>query len=174
MTLKKICVVVGSRANYSSIKSAMRAIDAHPELELQLVTAASAVLDRYGNVVELIERDGFTPLARINMLIEGETPSTMAKSTGLGLIELSSVFDRLEPDVVLTVGDRFETMATTLAAAYMNIPLAHVQGGEITGSIDEKVRHAVTKLADGQSDRFSQRAYELTDAVPPCTAACST
>jgi UDP-hydrolysing UDP-N-acetyl-D-glucosamine 2-epimerase len=145
--MNKICVVVGSRANYSSIKSVMRAVQAHPDLTLQLVVGASALLDRYGSVVEVIERDGFTADARVNMIIEGETPVTMAKSTGLGLLELPTIFDRLKPDCVITVGDRFETMATAVAAAYMNIPLAHTMGGEVTGTIDESVRHAVTKLA---------------------------
>ena len=144
---RKICVVVGSHANYSSIKSAMRAIQAHPDLELQLVVGASALLDRFGAIVDVIEMDGFKPDARVHMIIEGETPLTMAKSTGLGLLELPTVFDRLKPDVVLSVGDRFETMATAIAAAYMNIPLAHTMGGEITGTIDESIRHAVTKLA---------------------------
>src|SRR5918994_636159 len=73
---------------------------------------------------------------------------TSAKSTGLGVVELSSVFDALRPDVVVTIADRFETLATAVAASYTNIPVAHLQGGEVTGSIDEKVRHAVTKLAD--------------------------
>src|SRR3954453_5195225 len=123
--MRKICVVIGSRANYSSIKSAMRAIDDHPELELQLVVGASAILDRYGAVADLVEADGFDVKAKVYMLIEGETPATMAKSTGLGLLELPTVFATLEPDIVLTVGDRFETMATTLAAVYMNFPLAH-------------------------------------------------
>lgn len=145
--MKKVCVVVGSRANYSSIKSAMSAIVAHPELELQLVVGASALLDRYGTSVSVIEADGFEPLERVFMLIEGETPSTMAKSTGLGLLELPTVFERLKPDFVVTVGDRFETMATALAAAYMNIPLAHTMGGEVSGTIDESIRHAVTKFA---------------------------
>ena len=145
--MRNVCVVVGSRANYSSIKSAMRAIDAHPDLELQLVVGASALLDRYGSVGELIEEDGFEPDERVFMLIEGETPSTMAKSTGLGLLELPTAFERLEPDVVVTVGDRFETMATALAATYMNIPLAHTMGGEVSGNIDESIRHAVTKFA---------------------------
>ncbi|KPK56531.1 MAG: UDP-N-acetylglucosamine 2-epimerase [Thiotrichales bacterium SG8_50] len=145
--MKKVCVVVGSRANYSSIKSAMRAIEQHPKLELQLVVGASALLDRYGAVVNLIERDGFQAAARVHMLIEGESPTTMAKSTGLGLIELPTIFEQLAPDVVLTVGDRFETMATTLAAAYMNIPIAHTMGGEVSGTIDESIRHAVTKFA---------------------------
>lgn len=145
--MKMICAVVGSRANYSSIKSALRAIKEHPDLELQLVISASALLDRYGTVVDVMEADGFEASAKLHMLVEGETPTTMAKSTGLGLIELPSVFERLNPDVVITVGDRFETMATTLAAAYMNIPIAHTMGGEVTGSIDESIRHAVTKFA---------------------------
>src|SRR5262252_6526253 len=147
MSKRKICVVVGSRANYSSIKAVLRAVDKHPQLELQLVAAASALLDRYGSVVEVIERDGFTPMAKLFMLVEGETPASMVKSTGLGLIELPTIFEKLAPDVVLTVGDRFETMATALAAAYMNIPLAHTMGGEVSGNIDESIRHAVTKFA---------------------------
>lgn len=145
--MRKICVVIGSRANYASIKSAMRAIDAHPDLELQTVAGASALLDRYGAVVDLVEADGFDVAGKVFMLIEGETPITMAKSTGLGLLELPTLFTQLEPEVVLTVGDRFETMATALAAAYMNIPLAHTMGGEVTGTIDESIRHAVTKFA---------------------------
>ncbi len=145
--MRSVCVVVGSRANYSSIKSAMRAIEEHADLELQLVVGASALLDRYGTVLDLIEKDGFQPSERVFMLIEGETPGTMAKSTGLGLLELPTAFDRLQPDVVITVGDRFETMATALAATYMNIPLAHTMGGEVSGNIDESIRHAVTKFA---------------------------
>jgi UDP-hydrolysing UDP-N-acetyl-D-glucosamine 2-epimerase len=125
----------------------MVAIKDHPNLELQLVVGASALLDRYGSVVSLIEKDGFKVFAKVNMLIEGETPETMAKSTGLGLLELPSIFSNIKPDFVLTVGDRFETMATTLAAAYMNIPVAHTMGGEVTGTIDESIRHAVTKFA---------------------------
>ena len=145
--MREICVVVGSRANYSSIKSAMRAIQAHSDLKLQLVVGASALLDRFGSVVEVIEADGFEPDAKVNMIIEGGTPVTMAKSTGLGLLELPTIFDLLKPDIVISVGDRFETMATAIAAAYMNIPLAHTMGGEVTGTIDESIRHAVTKLA---------------------------
>ena len=145
--MRKICVVIGSRANYSSIKSAMRAIQEHPDLELQVVVGASALLDRFGEVVQVVEADGFWPDARVHMIIEGETPVTMAKSTGLGLLELPTIFEILKPDVVITVGDRFETMATAIAAAYMNIPLAHTMGGEVTGTIDESIRHAVTKLA---------------------------
>ena len=145
--MRKVCVVIGSRANYGSIKSVMRAVRAHPELKLQIIVGASALLDRFGSVVDVIERDGFVPDARVNMIVEGETPVTMAKSTGLGLLELPTLFELLKPDVVITVGDRFETMATAVAGAYMNIPLAHTMGGEVTGTIDESIRHAITKLA---------------------------
>ena len=145
--MRKICVVIGSRANYSSIKSALTSIKNHPKLTLQIVACSSAVLDRYGQVTTLIESDGFQIDASINTLVEGETPATMAKSTGLGLIELPTIFELLSPDIVFTIGDRFETMATTLAAAYMNIPVAHSMGGEVSGTIDESIRHAVTKFA---------------------------
>ena len=147
MAKKKICVVVANRANYSSIKSAMRAIDAHPDLELQVIAGASVLLDRYGSAIDLIREDGFTPDATFHMIIEGETPSTMAKSAGLGLLELPTLLEGLKPDVVLAVGDRFEVIAVAVAAVFMNIPLAHTMGGEVTGTIDESVRHAVTKLA---------------------------
>lgn len=145
---RKICVVVTARPSYSRIRSALRAIQNHPDLELQLVVAASALLGRYGSAVDYVEKDGFEISARVYMVLDGENLTTMAKTTGLGLLELSTVFDNLKPDAVITVADRYETLATAVAASYMNIPVAHVQGGEVTGSIDEKVRHAVTKLAD--------------------------
>ena len=148
MTKKKICVLVTARPSYSRIRSALRAIDEHADLELQLVVAASALLDRYGNAIRVIERDGFDVKARVYMVVEGENLVTSAKSTGLGLVELATVFDNLRPDAVVTVADRYETLATAVAASYMNIPVVHVQGGEVTGSIDEKVRHAVTKLSN--------------------------
>jgi UDP-hydrolysing UDP-N-acetyl-D-glucosamine 2-epimerase len=144
---RKVCVAVASRANYARIKTALEAIEQHPDLELQLVAGASLVLERFGNALEVLTMDGFAPDATIRFIIEGETPATMAKSTGLGLLELPTVFELLQPDIVVTVADRFETIATAVAASYMNIPVAHTQGGEISGSIDESVRHAVTKLA---------------------------
>jgi len=145
---RKVCVVVTARPSYSRIKSALRAIAKHPDLELQLVVAASALLDRYGNTIRYIEQDGFDIAARVYMVLEGENLVTSAKTTGLGLMELATVFDNLQPDVVVTIADRYETLSTAVAASYMNIPVAHVQGGEVTGSIDEKVRHAVTKLSN--------------------------
>ena len=159
--MRKICVVVGSRANYSSIKSAMRSIQRHPDLKLQVIVGASALLDRYGSVVDLVEKEGFQLAGKVYMLVEGETPATMAKSTGLGLLELPTLFENLQPDIVLTVGDRFETMATTLAATYMNIPLAHTMGGEVSGTIDESIRHAVTKFAHIHFPACSQAAERI-------------
>ena len=109
--------------------------------------AASALLNRFGSVIDVIRNDGFNIDTTVHMIIEGENPTTMAKSTGLATIELATHFENLKPDIVLTVADRFETMATAIAASYMNIPVAHTQGGELTGSIDESVRHAITKLS---------------------------
>jgi UDP-hydrolysing UDP-N-acetyl-D-glucosamine 2-epimerase len=146
--IRKICVVITARPSYSRIKTALQAIVANPNLELQLIVAGSALLERYGNAAEFIERDGFKIDEKIYMVLEGENLTSMAKTTGLGIIELSSAFDKLRPDIVITIADRFETMATAIAASYMNIPLAHIQGGEVTGNIDEKVRHSITKLAD--------------------------
>lgn len=145
---KNVCVVVTARPSYSRIKTALSAIRDEPGLKLQLVLAASALLDRYGEVASTIQSDGFEIERQVYMVLEGENPTLMAKTTGLGLVELATAIDSLATDVVVTVADRYETMATAVAAAYMNIPLVHIQGGEITGNIDEKVRHAVTKLAD--------------------------
>lgn len=144
---RKICVVVASRANYGRVKYVLKAIQEHSDLELQLVVGASVLLDRFGNALRVIEEDGFVPTRKIYYVIEGENLETQAKSTGLGIIELSTVFEDIRPDVVVTVADRYETMATAIAATYLNIPLAHIQGGEITGNIDELVRHAITKLS---------------------------
>ena len=118
------------------------------DLELQLIVAASALLDRYGNVVEVMRSDGFRPAMEVHMVVEGETPLTSTKTVGLGIVEMSNVLHHLRPDVVISVADRYETITTAISGAYMNIPVAHIQGGEVTGSIDEKVRHAVTKLSD--------------------------
>ena len=158
---RKICVVITARPSYSRVKTVLEAVKRHPDLQLQLVVAASALLERYGRVEEQIITDGFDIDARVFMVLEGENPTSMAKTTGIGLIELATVFDRLQPDVVVTIADRFETLATATAAAYMGVPLAHIQGGEVTGSIDERVRHAVTKLADIHFPASDQAARHI-------------
>jgi UDP-hydrolysing UDP-N-acetyl-D-glucosamine 2-epimerase len=147
-SLRKVCIVITARPSYARVKSVLEAMTAENDLELQLVLGASALLERYGPLIDVVRADGFDPSASVYMVVEGENLVTTAKSTGLGVVELASVFDNLRPDVVVSVADRYETIATAIAAAYMNLPLVHIQGGEVTGSIDEKVRHAVTKLAD--------------------------
>jgi len=164
LSKRKICVAITARPSYSRIRSALTALSDRNDVELQIVAAASALLDRYGNAVNVIEQEGFRVDRHVYSILEGENLITSAKSTGIGLSEMAGVFADLAPDLVVTVADRFETMATAVAAAYMNLPLAHVQGGEITGSIDEKVRHAVTKLADLHlvaSERAAERVIRM-------------
>jgi UDP-hydrolysing UDP-N-acetyl-D-glucosamine 2-epimerase len=146
--MRKICVVVTARPSYSRIKSLLYSVSERPDLELQLVVAGSALLERYGKVSEQMTVDGFHASAEVYNVLDGDNPLLMAKSTGLATMELATVFETLQPDVVITIGDRYETLGTAIAASYMNIFLAHIQGGEVTGSIDERVRHAVTKLSD--------------------------
>lgn len=145
--MKKIGVVVTSRASYSRVKSVLKAIKKHKDLELYLVGGASLLLYKYGNAAEIMEKDGFKVNEKVYMVVEGENPTTMAKTVGVGIMELSTTFDNHRPDIVISIADRFETICTAIAASYLNIPIAHIQGGEISGSIDEKVRHAVTKFS---------------------------
>jgi UDP-hydrolysing UDP-N-acetyl-D-glucosamine 2-epimerase len=130
------------------VKSVLTELAKRSDVHLQLVVAASALLDRTGRVVETIKRDGFEIDAEVSSLVEGDDSANMVKTTALTMLDLTSVFSRLQPSVVLTIADRYETIATSIAASYMRIPLAHLQGGEISGNIDERVRHANTKLAD--------------------------
>lgn len=147
MIKKKICVVIASRANYGRAKSVLKSISQHKNLHLQLILCASAILDKFGNIENIVKSDGFKIDEKINFTTQGDSPSSMARTTGLGIIYLSQTFERLKPDIVVTIADRYETMSTAIAAAYQNILLAHIQGGEITGSIDESVRHSITKLS---------------------------
>ena len=146
--MKKICVIVTARTSYAKVKPILKAVQEHADLELQLICAGSALINRYGAIDEQIERDGFQINERIYMIVEGESLLTSAKTTGLGMIEFATAYQNLKPDCVFIMADRYEQMAAAVPAAYMNIPLAHAQGGEVTGNIDEKVRHAITKLAD--------------------------
>lgn len=162
--MRKVCVVITARPSYARIRSLLHAVGEHQDLELQLVVAASALLDRYGSADKVIESEGFKIDRRVYMIVEGENCVTSAKSTGLGVTELATVFNDLQPDFIVTIADRFETMATAIAASYMHIPLVHVQGGEVTGSIDEKVRHAITKLADihcVSGEQAAQRVIQM-------------
>lgn len=144
---RKICVVLVDRANYGRLKPVMHAIAARPELELQVVAAGTMVLERFDQPVNVVRADGFPIHGEIYLELEGSTPATMAKSVGFGVVEFASEFQRLKPDVVLLIGDRYEALAAAIAAAYMNICIAHIQGGEVSGSIDESARHAISKFA---------------------------
>ena len=146
--MRNICIVVTARPSYARVKTLLIAIKKHPKLKLSLIVTGSALLDKYGSVIDVIKKDGFEPTSIVHILIEGESLLTSAKSTGIGIIELSNTFHNLKPDIVISIADRYETIATAIASSYQNIPVAHIQGGEVTGSIDEKVRHSVTKLSD--------------------------
>lgn len=164
---RKICAVITARASYARIKTVLREVENHPNLELQLVLGASLLLDRYGMGANIIEKDGFKVSAHVYMVLEGENPITMAKTTGIGLLELPTILNDLKPDIVLTVADRYETIATAISASYMNIPVAHIQGGEVSGSIDEKVRHAVTKLSNFHfvsNENCAKRVIQMGEA----------
>jgi UDP-hydrolysing UDP-N-acetyl-D-glucosamine 2-epimerase len=139
--------VLVDRANYGRLKPVMRAIASHPKLQLQVIAAGTLVLERFDQPVRVIKQDGFQVDGEIYVELEGSTPATMAKSVGFGMVEFASEFQRLKPDVVLIIGDRYEALAAAIAAAYMNICIAHVQGGEVSGSIDESARHAISKFA---------------------------
>lgn len=147
MKKKNIAIVIFSRANYARIKSLVVELKKSKKINLSVVIGASALLDKYGNLENILRKDKIKVAAKTYSIVEGDNPLTMAKSTGLGIIELSQIFSNINPEIVVTVADRFETMATAITSTYMNIILAHTQGGEVTGSIDESVRHAITKMA---------------------------
>ncbi len=145
--MKKICFVVNSRANYARIKTAIQASYANKNFECFVIVGASGLLYNYGRVEDIIKQDEIEIDYRVFSSVSGDTPESMAKTTGLAIIELSTIFAKINPDFVVSVADRYETLGTVIAASYMNIPVVHTQGGEISGSIDESVRHACTKLS---------------------------
>lgn len=144
---RKICIVLTVRGNYAKMKSIMKEIKNRSNCELQLVVGGAVILHKFGNPINIIEADGFEISEMVHFLVEGGKPITMAKSTGLAVVELSTVFENLRPDIVMAIADRFEALAVAVAASYMNIPVAHLEGGELSGSIDESIRHAITKLS---------------------------
>ena len=145
--MKKICIYTSNRSEYSRLKSVMFSIQANPSLELYIIVAGSHLLFRYGLTVKEIEEDGFSIYQKILTVVEGENPEAMGKSAGLAITELTTCLTNLKPDCLLIVGDRYDVLPPVITSAYLNIPVAHIQGGEITGSIDETVRHAITKFS---------------------------
>ena len=168
---RKVCVVLVDRANYGRLKPVMAAIREQPQLQLQIVAAGTMVLERFDSPVKVVEADGFVVDGQIYTELEGSTPSTMAKSVGFGVMEFASEFQRLKPDVVLIIGDRYEALSAALAAAYMNLCILHLQGGEVSGSIDESARHCISKLsqfhfpATKRSAEYLVRMGERADTI---------
>lgn len=144
---RKVLVLLVDRANYGRLKPVMKAIQRHPALTLQVLAAGTMVLERFAQPVKEVRNDGFPVDGEIFIEVEGSTPLTMAKSVGFATIEFASELHRLKPDVVVLIGDRYEALAATVAAAYMNLCVLHIQGGEVSGSIDESCRHAISKFA---------------------------
>lgn len=161
---KKIAVVLVNRANYARMKPVMQALQQEPNIDMQTICAGSMLLDRYGCARNVVAADGFPVESEVYLQLEGSVPITMVKSIGLAVIEFASEFSRMKPDFVLMIGDRYEAMAAAIAAAYQNICLIHLQGGEISGSIDESTRHAITKLAHYHFPA-TQRAAEYIVAM---------
>ena len=143
----KLCLVITTRGNYAKVKSIIQAAENDSDVELQIIVGGGAILAKYGNIADSLATMGVKVDRRIHFLVEGETPVTMAKSAGLAVSEFTTAFENLQPDVVMVIADRFECLSIAMTASYMNIPVAHMEGGEVSGSIDESIRHAITKLS---------------------------
>lgn len=161
---KKVAVVLVNRANYGRMKPVMKALQLENDVQMQVICAGSTLLDRFGRARDMVEQDGFPIDAEVYLEVEGSVPVTMTKSTGLAVIEFASEFQRLKPDFVLLIGDRYEAIAVAIAATFQNICLIHIQGGEVSGSIDESIRHAITKLAHYHFPA-TQRAARYIEAM---------
>lgn len=145
--MRKICVVTNSRADYSRLKTLLKSLKSRKDIEVQLFVIGPHLLTSYGMTIDEIERDGFKVAYKMHTEVDGRVPVTMAKSTGAAVTELANAFYNFKPDIVVVHGDRYETLAAATAASLMNIAVAHIQGGEVSGTIDEHIRHAVTKLS---------------------------
>ncbi len=148
MARRKICVVSGGRADYGLLYWPMREIAASPHFELRLAVTGAHLAPEFGDTLATIERDGFGIDAKVEMLLSSDTPVGIAKSIGLGVIGFADALDRLRPDLLLLLGDRFEILAAAQAALIARLPVAHLCGGDVTeGAFDEAIRHAITKMA---------------------------
>ncbi len=144
----KICVLTGTRAEYGLLLPVMRLLTADPGFTLQVVATAAHLSPEFGETWRVIEQDGFPLDAKVEMLLSSDTGIGTAKSVGLGISGLADALDRLSPDLLLVVGDRFEILAAAQAALFLRIPVGHIAGGDVTeGAMDESMRHAITKLA---------------------------
>ncbi|KGM97333.1 UDP-N-acetylglucosamine 2-epimerase (hydrolyzing) [Clostridium botulinum] len=144
---RKIAVITGTRADYGIYYSVLKAIEKHKDLELYLIVCGMHLSPEFGMTINEIEKDGFKIDDNIDTILSSDSGGAMAKSIGITLMGLTQSLDRIKPDVLLILGDRGEMIAGALAAIHMNIPVAHIHGGEVTGTVDESIRHSITKLS---------------------------
>jgi GDP/UDP-N,N'-diacetylbacillosamine 2-epimerase (hydrolysing) len=146
--MRKILGITGIRSEYDIMSSVFREIQRHDDLTIQLVVTGAHLSDAYGETVKEIKEDGFEIVEEIESLINGDNNSSRVKGLGIQLQSLIQTITRIKPDCLIVLGDREESMSTALAGAYLNIPVAHIAGGDrVVGNVDDQVRHAVTKLA---------------------------
>ncbi len=169
--MTRVCVVVTARPSYSRIRSALLAL--RNTVELQVVAAASALTWRHGRVVDVMRADGLEVAAEVPAVVDGGGRREAVVETGLLAVQLGPVLEALRPGCVVTIADRHETLATAIAASYLHIPLCHVQGGEVTGSIDDKVRNAVTQLADLHIVATERAATRVRTMRPGAAVVCT-
>uniref|UniRef100_A0A3Q3ETI0 Bifunctional UDP-N-acetylglucosamine 2-epimerase/N-acetylmannosamine kinase n=1 Tax=Labrus bergylta TaxID=56723 RepID=A0A3Q3ETI0_9LABR len=144
----RVCVATCNRADYSKLAPIMCGIKSHPdEFELEVVVLGSHLIDDYGNTFRMIEQDDFDISSKLHTIVRGEDEAAMVESVGLALVKLPDVLQRLRPDILVVHGDRFDALALATAAALMNIRILHLEGGEVSGTIDDSIRHAISKLA---------------------------
>ncbi|XP_069093756.1 bifunctional UDP-N-acetylglucosamine 2-epimerase/N-acetylmannosamine kinase isoform X3 [Pleurodeles waltl] len=144
----RICVATCNRADYSKVAPIMFGIKAEPDaFDLSVVVLGSHLIDDYGNTYRMIEQDDFDIQARLHTIVRGEDEASMVESVGLALVKLPDVLNRLKPDILIVHGDRFDALALATSAALMNIRILHIEGGEVSGTIDDSIRHAISKLA---------------------------
>ncbi|XP_042582047.1 bifunctional UDP-N-acetylglucosamine 2-epimerase/N-acetylmannosamine kinase-like isoform X4 [Cyprinus carpio] len=144
----RVCVATCNRADYSKLAPIMFGIKSHAEIfDLEVVVLGSHLIDDYGNTFRMIKQDEFDIHAKLHTIVRGEDEAAMVESVGLALVKLPDVLQRLAPDILLVHGDRFDALALATAAALMNIRILHLEGGEVSGTIDDSIRHAISKLA---------------------------
>jgi GDP/UDP-N,N'-diacetylbacillosamine 2-epimerase (hydrolysing) len=162
---RKICVVTGTRAEFGLLRWLMQEIEQQPELELQVVATGMHLSPEFGSTYREIEEAGFTIHARVEMLLSADTTTAVTKSMGLGVIGFADAYERLQPDVIVVLGDRFEIFAAVSAALIAGIPVAHIHGGETTeGAFDEAIRHSITKMSHLHfvaAKEYQQRVIQL-------------
>lgn len=162
---RKVCIFTGTRAEYGLLKPLMDEIRRDNCLELQLVVSGMHLSAEFGLTFMEIEKDGFIINEKVEILLSSDTPTGVSKSIGLGLIGFSEAYVRLKPDIIIILGDRFETFAAASAAMIARIPIAHLHGGEATeGLIDEAIRHSITKMSHlhfTSTEEYRKRVIQL-------------